>query len=195
MLFHDAATHRDDVPGKIGNKQDIACAEMVGPNKTVKIRAREGKYLAPCTDKVGRDWSLVLTLMGIKVDEAQRRRTDLWGDCEDDHGVIWDLLTAYLMGGSRRWWLPLGQSQQRLAEYGDGGGRSGVVYCHGAKIGSGAVVLKGVDAFGVHGGPKGWQREPLKDRRGRKGVQEPSALPGPNFRTRRKAHDLQVIGK
>jgi hypothetical protein len=102
VLFHDAATHRDDVPGKIGNKQDVACAEMVGPNKTVKIRAREGKDLAPCTDKVGRDWSLVLMLMGIEVDEAQRRQTDLGGDCEDDRGVIWDRLTAYLMGGGRR---------------------------------------------------------------------------------------------
>jgi hypothetical protein len=100
MLFHDAATHRDDVPGKIGNKQDVACAEMVGPNKTVKIRAREGKDLTPCTDKVGCDWSLVLMLMGIEVDEAQRRQTNLRGDREDDRGIIRDLLTAYLMGGS-----------------------------------------------------------------------------------------------
>ncbi len=101
-LVHDAATHRDDVPGKISNKQDVACVEMVGPNKTIKIRAREGKDLAPCTDKVGRDWSLVLTLMGIEVDENQCRQTDLRGDREDDRGVIRDLLTAYLMGGGRR---------------------------------------------------------------------------------------------
>ncbi len=46
--------------------------EIVGPNETTKVWAREGVDLAPCTVKVGGDWSLEVTLVGVKVDEAHR---------------------------------------------------------------------------------------------------------------------------
>jgi hypothetical protein len=93
ILFEDAATHGDDVTGKIGDEKDIACAEMVGPNETVKVWAREDVDLAPCAVKVGSDWSLVMALVG-KVYKAHRGQTSLQGDPEDDSNVVREVVTA-----------------------------------------------------------------------------------------------------
>jgi hypothetical protein len=62
--------HGDDVPGKIANKEDVPCTEKVGPDESVKVRAREGVHFTQCAVKVGGDRSLVVTLVGVKVDEA-----------------------------------------------------------------------------------------------------------------------------
>jgi hypothetical protein len=37
---HDATPYRNDVPGKIGDKGDVAGAEVVRPKNLVKIQAR-----------------------------------------------------------------------------------------------------------------------------------------------------------
>ncbi len=62
--------HGDDVPGKIADDEDVPCTEKVGPDEYVKVRARESVHFVPCTVKVSGDWSLVVTLVGVKVDEA-----------------------------------------------------------------------------------------------------------------------------
>jgi hypothetical protein len=58
--------------GKIANKEDPPCTEKVGPDESIKVRAREGVHFAPCAVKVGSDQSLVVTLVGVKVDKAHR---------------------------------------------------------------------------------------------------------------------------
>ncbi len=44
--------------------------EKVGSDESVKVRARGGVHFAPCAVEVGGDRSLVVTLVGIKVDKA-----------------------------------------------------------------------------------------------------------------------------
>ncbi len=62
--------HRDYVPGKITNIENIPCMEKVGPDESIKVRAREGVHFAPCAVEVCGDQSLVVTLVGVKVDKA-----------------------------------------------------------------------------------------------------------------------------
>jgi hypothetical protein len=62
--------HGDYVPGKITDKEEVLCTKKVGPDESIKVWAREGMHFVPCAVKVGGDWSLVVTLVGIKVDKA-----------------------------------------------------------------------------------------------------------------------------
>ncbi len=62
--------HGDYVPGKIADKEDIPCTEKVGPDESVKVQARVGVHFVPCAVEVGGDRSLVVTRVGVKVDEA-----------------------------------------------------------------------------------------------------------------------------
>ncbi len=62
--------HGDYVLGKIVNEEDVPCTEKIGPDESVKVRARECVHFVPCAVKAGGDWSLVVTLVGVKVDEA-----------------------------------------------------------------------------------------------------------------------------
>ena len=54
----------------IANKEDVPCTEKVGPDESIKVRAREGVHFVPCAVEAGSDWSLMVILVGVKVDEA-----------------------------------------------------------------------------------------------------------------------------
>ena len=58
--------------GKIADDKEVPCTEKVGPDESVKVRARESMHFVPCTVKVGSDWSLVVSLVGVKVDKVHR---------------------------------------------------------------------------------------------------------------------------
>jgi hypothetical protein len=47
--------HGDDVTGKIADDKEVPCTEKVGPDESVKVRARESVHFVPCTVKVGGD--------------------------------------------------------------------------------------------------------------------------------------------
>jgi hypothetical protein len=97
-VHHDATPNRNDVPGKIADKGDVAGAEVVCREHLIEIQAREGGNLAAGTEKVGNNGILVDALTHIELNEANGRRAELWGDSKDDGDVVCEGLAEQLRG-------------------------------------------------------------------------------------------------
>ncbi len=89
-VHHNTTPHRNDVPGKSGNKGDLVGVEVVRPKHIIKIRTRKGRDLAAGTDKVGGNGVLVDALLCVEVNVANSSRAGFCGDSKDDGNVAWE---------------------------------------------------------------------------------------------------------
>ena len=64
-------THWDDIPGEVGDEQEVAVQQVVVCDELLKVGAGGDGHLAPCTIKVGSDGRFMVPLGVEKVDVAQ----------------------------------------------------------------------------------------------------------------------------
>ena len=94
LSLEDMEARRDDIPGDVGDEQEVAVQQVVVSNELLKVGAGEDVDLAPCTIKVGSDGRF-MALLGVgKVDVAECGRTGGGGDAK--HNIV---CSSGLLGG------------------------------------------------------------------------------------------------
>ena len=77
-------THWDDIPGEVGDEQEVAVQQVVVCDELLKVGAGEDGNLAPCTIEVCSD-DLFMAPLGVgKVDVAEFCGAGCGGDAKDN---------------------------------------------------------------------------------------------------------------
>ncbi len=82
--------HRNEVKGKIGNKEDVAGADLVCSKHHVKVQTHKGIDRVASTDKVRGNGFLMEVLAHVEVIVAKCGGAGLWRDPKDDDNVAWE---------------------------------------------------------------------------------------------------------